>query len=151
MAVDTIRLTSSAFDDEGAIPEEYTCDGGNVSPPLEWTDVPDGVRAFALIVTDPDAEGFVHWVLSNIPHDIRQLAAGEGDAVGGPEANDFDDEGWGGPCPPSGTHRYVFTLYALSAPLEHGSGIRFDAEAARRAMDGKVLATGTLAGTYERR
>jgi Raf kinase inhibitor-like YbhB/YbcL family protein len=112
-----MRLTSPAFADGGAIPERYTCDGENVSPPLSWDEVPEGTQAFALTVQDPDARDFVHWLLSNISGDVGALPDGEGDAVGIPGPNNFRSTGWGGPCPPSGEHRYVFTLYALSAPV----------------------------------
>jgi len=144
-------LTSSAFADGGPIPAMYTCDGDDVSPPLAWTDVPPDTRAFALIVSDPDAGGFVHWVLTAIPGDARELAEGEGDATGVPGQTSFGDVGWGGPCPPSGEHRYVFELLALSEPLELGSGVVFDAAAARSMAEGRTLARGELTGTYARR
>jgi Raf kinase inhibitor-like YbhB/YbcL family protein len=112
-----MNLSSPAFVDGDAIPARFTCDGPNVSPPLAWNDVPDGTSAFALTVLDPDAGNFVHWLLSNIPGDVRELPEGKGDDAGTPGRTGFGRSGWGGPCPPSGEHRYVFTLYALSAPL----------------------------------
>ena len=138
-----MELTSAAFDDGGPIPARYTCDAEDVSPPLRWSGAPDGTTGFALIVDDPDARGFVHWVLADIPGDVTELGEGEGDSVGTPGVNDFGRSGWGGPCPPRGEHRYVFTLYALSEPLGLGSGA--SADAVRRALEGRVLGEATLA------
>ena len=142
---DEMNLTSSAFTDGGAIPAEHTCDGADTSPPLAWTDVPDGVEAFALVVTDPDAGGFVHWVLADIPGEVRELPAGEGDAIGVPGANGFGDAGWGGPCPPSGQHRYEFRLYALPGRIGLDEPTVIDVRAAA------ALSTGELLGLYARR
>jgi hypothetical protein len=142
---DEMNLTSSAFTDGGAIPAEHTCDGAGTSPPLAWTDVPDGAKAFAVVVTDPDAGGFVHWVLADIPGDARELPAGEGDAIGLPGANGFGDTGWGGPCPPSGEHRYEFRLYALAERI----GLEDPTAADLRAAS--ALAAGELLGIYARR
>lgn len=147
----TMQLTSAAFADGGPIPAKYTCDGDDVSPPLAWTDVPEGTRAFALIVTDPDAGDFVHWVLTAIPGETRELPEGEGDAIGVPGQTSFGDAGWGGPCPPSGEHRYVFELLALSEPPESQPGVAFDADAVRSMTEGRTLARGELTGTYARR
>ena len=144
---DAIRLTSPAFTDGGAIPEEHTCDGGDVSPPLAWADLPDGVDSFALIVTDPDAGGFVHWVLTGIPGDAREL--GQGDEVGTPGRNGFGGEGWGGPCPPSGEHRYVFELFALSRQIDAGEPPT--AERVRALAADAAFARGELSGVYARR
>jgi Raf kinase inhibitor-like YbhB/YbcL family protein len=144
------RVTSPAFADGGAIPRQYTCDAADVSPPLTWSGAPAGTAAFALLVTDPDARGFVHWVALDIPASSTGLAEGAtGTSAAGLEGrNDFGRAGWGGPCPPSGTHRYVFELYALSAPLELSG--RPTAEQARRAMAGRVIGKATLTGTYRR-
>lgn len=144
----TMRLTSEAFQDGGAIPARYTCDGEDVSPPLAWDGVPDGTQALAILVEDPDARGFVHWVLADIPGEALAMAEGEGDAVGTPGRNDFRRSGWAGPCPPSGEHRYVFTLYALSQPVGLPEGT--DAGAVRSRMEGHVMATATLTGVYRR-
>jgi Raf kinase inhibitor-like YbhB/YbcL family protein len=143
-----MQFTSDAFDDGGTIPAEHTCDGADTSPPMEWTDVPDGVDSFALIVDDPDAGGFVHWVLTSIGGDVQDLPAGDGDSIALPGRNDFGRIGWGGPCPPSGQHRYRFTLYALSAPIEISG--EADAAAVRDAIRGLVLAEATLTGVYAR-
>ena len=144
-----MQLTSDAFAEAGAIPPEHTCDGADTSPPLAWSGVPDGTAEFALLVEDPDAGGFVHWVLSGIPGDRRELAAGEGDGVGLPGRNDFRRTGWGGPCPPSGEHRYVFTLIALDAPLDLGDGAT--ARDVRAAADESGLGEAQLTGVYTRR
>lgn len=141
-----MRLTSTAFEEGGSIPPRHTCDGEDVSPPLAWGGVPDGTAAFAIVVEDPDARGFVHWVLIDVPGDVRAL--GEGDQAGTPGRNDFRRNGWGGPCPPSGEHRYTFTLSALSEPLGLPEGT--DASAVRSRMEGRVLATATLTGVYRR-
>lgn len=144
--VPTMQLTSSAFADGEAIPSEHTCDGADRSPPLAWSDVPGGTDAFALLVEDPDARDFVHWVLVDVPGDRRALAAGEGDAAGTPGRNDFGRIGWGGPCPPSGEHRYVFTIWALPATI----GAMDDAGALRSAAESNALASATLTGVYRR-
>jgi Raf kinase inhibitor-like YbhB/YbcL family protein len=145
--VTTMLLTSGSFDDGGTIPSRHTCDEADISPPLAWSDVPDGTQSFALIVEDPDARGFVHWLLINVPGATRELPEGEGDAIGTPEPNDFGRSGWGGPCPPSGQHRYVFTLYALPAPIVNGT----DADTVRDQAEASALARATLTGVYERR
>jgi len=145
---DGMQLRSDAFGEGEAIPSVYTCDGQDRSPPLAWDGAPDGTAALALIVDDPDARGFVHWVLADIPGDHTSLAAGEGDSMGVPGRNDFGRIGWGGPCPPSGEHRYVFTLYALSEPL--GLSGTIDSGSVRGALGNRVLAQATLTGVYRR-
>ncbi len=142
-----MKLASGSFEDGGSIPSRYTCDGADVSPPLAWSEVPDGTQSLALIVEDPDARGFVHWVLANIPADTRELAEGEGDAIGTPALNGFGRSGWGGPCPPSGEHRYVFTLYALPGTISDAT----DADAVRGAAEASALARTTLTAVYARR
>lgn len=145
----TMTLDSPAFTDGGPIPARYTCDGEDVSPPLTWDGVPEGTQSFALIVTDPDAGGFVHLVLTNIPGDRRELAEGEGDAFGGAGRNGFGQLGWGGPCPPSGEHRYVFELLAVSEPLRVTPDIT--PEGVRSVAAGATLARAELTGVYARR
>jgi hypothetical protein len=146
----TFTLTSSAFADGAAIPRTYTCDAADVSPPLAWTGAPAGTAAYALLVTDPDARGFVHWVAVDIPGSATGLSEGAtGTAAAGLEGrSDFGRAGWGGPCPPSGTHRYVFELFALPAPL--GLGGRPTADDVRRAIGGRALGAARLTGTYRR-
>ena len=143
-----MELTSEAFGEGGSIPVQHTCDGDNISPPLAWDDVPEGAAAFVLVVEDPDAGGFVHWLLTDIPGDSRELPEGAGDAIGMPGHNDFGLSGWGGPCPPSGEHRYVFTLYALSEPIQ----IEADAspQAVREAIAHRLIGEAQLTGVYAR-
>ena len=150
-------LKSPAFAEGSPIPRRYTCEGEDLSPPLEWEDPPAGTRAFALAVEDPDAPRgvFVHWVLYNLPGDARSLPEGvparerlESGALQG--RNDFGRIGYGGPCPPRGhgTHRYFFTLYALDAPVDLPPGA--DLARLRRAMEGHILGQARVMGTYRR-
>jgi Raf kinase inhibitor-like YbhB/YbcL family protein len=150
-----IVITSSAFSEGEAIPDRYTCDGPDVSPDLAWSGVPEAAASVALICDDPDAPmgTWVHWVLFNIPADAQGLppeippdANLENGACHG--TNDFRKLGYGGPCPPGGTHRYFFKLYALDTTLNLDSGIT-KAELLE-AMEGHVLAEGQLMGTYSR-
>jgi Raf kinase inhibitor-like YbhB/YbcL family protein len=144
--VTTLRLTSPAFSDGQSIPPEYTCVGEDVSPPLAWTGVPAATAELALVVRDPDADGFVHWVIGGLPPDIRGLTRGRPPSGAVQALNDFGRPGWSGPCPPSGTHNYDFRLYALADP----SGIAADAEgadAAERLESAAVLASAALGGT----
>ena len=143
---DTLTVTSTAFTDGGPIPGKHSCDGEDVSPPLAWTGAPEGTAAFALIVDDPDARGFIHWAVADIPADTTELAEGGGAGTEG--SNDFGRNGWGGPCPPSGSHRYDFTAYALSEQTALSPG--FSGDELRAALEGKVLAEGRLSGTYQR-
>jgi Raf kinase inhibitor-like YbhB/YbcL family protein len=144
-------LTSTAFDEGAAIPRKFSCDGENVSPALEWSGAPDDTSALALIVDDPDANGFVHWVVFDL---TGSQSGGLAEAVSAsPDApnqgrNSFGEIGWGGPCPPSGTHHYRFTLLALDAPL--GLSGTPSGEDVRRAAEGHTLAQAELTGTYQR-
>jgi Raf kinase inhibitor-like YbhB/YbcL family protein len=144
-------LTSPAFAEGGAIPPEYSCNGANVSPELDWRDAPARTAALVLVVTDPDAGGFVHWLVLDVPGTDGALPGGLSPSADSPQQgrNGFGRVGWGGPCPPSGSHRYRFTLTALAAPLgltgnPDGATVRF---ALGRAH---VLGTTTLTGTYRR-
>ena len=150
-----LELVSTAFVHEGPIPVQYSCDGSDVSPPLQWDEPPEGTVSFALIADDPDApfRTWVHWVLYNLPAGTRALAeAVPPDAeppIGGRHGqNSWKRLGYGGPCPPSGTHRYFFKLYALDAALDLEPGA--SAEQVRQAMEGHILAEGELMGTYSR-
>ncbi|MES2524692.1 MAG: YbhB/YbcL family Raf kinase inhibitor-like protein [Gemmatimonadota bacterium] len=148
-------LTSLAFAPGTAIPERHTCDGIQQSPPLSWRDAPAGTESFALIVDDPDASKgtFVHWVLYNIASDVSGLQDGASpnelpdDSREG--LNDDGNPGYTGPCPPSGSHRYFHKLYALDTALAD-LGARATKTDLERAMEGHVLATAELIGTYER-
>jgi len=106
------RLTVGGLADGGSLPPRFTCDGKNISPPLSWSGEPEATQSFALIVEDPDARDFTHWLLWDIPASVHILAEGA-KPEGTPGANGFGDHGYGGPCPPTGTHRYVFRLFAL--------------------------------------
>jgi Raf kinase inhibitor-like YbhB/YbcL family protein len=147
-----IELRSAAFNDHTLIPHEYSHDAGDVSPPLEWSGVPDEAVELVLICEDPDAPvgTFVHWLLAGIPPETEGVDAGEQitEAVAG--RNDYGEAGYGGPHPPVGDdpHRYFFRLSALSEPsgLEPG----FTAEDFRDAIEEKVVGTGTLVGTFGR-
>lgn len=150
-----LTVTSFAFKEGEAIPAQYTCEGRDASPPLAWTDPPDGTKSFALISDDPDApmKTWVHWVLYDLPASIRSLPQGmpvdaqlpDGSRQG---VTDFGRTGYGGPCPPSGTHRYYFKLYALDTTLSlSAQATKAHVEAA---MKGHVLAQAQLMGTYRR-
>ena len=151
----TITLTSSAFADGATIPRKYTCDAEDISPDLKWSGVPNGTKSLALICDDPDAPvgTWVHWVLFNIPADATALPAGTpAEAVLKNAArhgkNDFRKLGYGGPCPPGGTHRYFFKIYALDAVLTLESGS--NKAQLLDAMKGHILAEGQLMGKYKR-
>jgi Raf kinase inhibitor-like YbhB/YbcL family protein len=145
-------LTTSAFAPGGAIPRQFTCDGEDTSPDLSWTGAPDGTAAFVLVVDDPTANGFVHWIAYDLTgSDSGGLAVGVSSSPDAPPqgTNDFGNIGWSGPCPPSGEHRYRFTLSALAAPLELEGAPRIGD--LRRALDkASVLGTATIEGTYRR-
>ena len=145
------ELTSPAFEAGAAIARKFSCDGEDVSPPLEWTDAPDDTAAMALIVDDPDARDFVHWVMFDMTgSQSGGLTEGVSASPDAPPQgiNGFRKVGWGGPCPPSGTHRYRFTLYALDQAL--GIADTPSADDVRAAMQGHVLADAELEATYTR-
>jgi Raf kinase inhibitor-like YbhB/YbcL family protein len=151
-----MQLTSAAFKNEGKIPRKYTCEGDDRSPPLEWSGAPQETKSFALIVDDPDAPDpakplrvYVHWVLCNIPANTTGLDEnGDLPASTVVGVNDFGNVGWGGPCPPTGRHRYFFKLYALDAALSGlASPKKKDLE---NAMEGHILAQAELMGTYQK-
>lgn len=150
-----MELTSSAFDDGAMIPEKYTCDDMDISPPLKWSNVPAGTKTFAIICDDPDAPmgTWVHWVIFNIPVSISELSEGVPTSAILPNGarhgrNDFGKTGYGGPCPPGGTHRYYFKIYALGEELNVKAGI--SKSELLKAMEGNVLSEGQLMGRYKR-
>lgn len=146
-----LKITSPTFVTNGYIPAHYTCDGNDVNPPLEIADLPPGTKTLALIVDDPDAPRgmWVHWVVWNIAptaHTIREDSVPAGSSQG---KNDWKRNSYGGPCPPSGVHRYFFKLYALDTRLNLGAGAtKSDLE---KAMGGHIIATAELIGLYKRR
>jgi Raf kinase inhibitor-like YbhB/YbcL family protein len=145
------KLTSTAFAEGGAIPRKFTCDGPNVSPALKWEGAPDDTASLALIVDDPDARGFIHWVVFNMTaSQTGALAEGVSASPDAPPQgrNGFGNVGWGGPCPPSGTHHYRFTLLALDLAIDQGGAPK--ADDVRRAAEGHVLDQAVLTGTYKR-
>jgi Raf kinase inhibitor-like YbhB/YbcL family protein len=143
------KITSTAFGEGDKVPPLYTCDGRNISPPLSWSGAPKGTVAFALIMEDPDAPTgtWVHWVIYNIPLNIASLSQGiptrvKLDSGARQGTNSWNRTGYGGPCPPSGSHRYYFKLYALSDPVD----LKYGANKRRllKAMNGKLLGQAEL-------
>jgi Raf kinase inhibitor-like YbhB/YbcL family protein len=145
------ELSSTAFDDSTEIPVRYTCDGEDLSPPLAWADAPAGTAALALLVDDPDAPGgtFTHWLAWGLDASAGEHAEGSRAPVEG--KNGFGSTGYRGPCPPrgDGPHRYVFRLFALDSELELSDGA--DKKAFQEALQGRVLGTAELVGSYARR
>jgi Raf kinase inhibitor-like YbhB/YbcL family protein len=154
----TMRIESSAFQNQAEIPQKYTCEGDNVSPPLSWSGAPAATKSYALIVDDPDAPDpaapkrvWVHWVMYDIPANVTALSEAIKSAPSGARdgENDFGKTGWGGPCPPIGRHRYFHKIYALDTLLgDKGALKKADLEAA---MKGHVLGSGELVGTYQKK
>ena len=146
-----LHVSSSAFSEGQSIPEKYTCDGQNVSPPLKWTGAPQSARSVAIIAEDPDAPSgtFTHWVLYDLPAKATELS--EGSSGGGKEGvNGFKKTGYRGPCPPAnGAHRYFFDVYALDVDSLGSGGL--SKQEVTAAMKGHILAEGQLMGTYKRR
>jgi Raf kinase inhibitor-like YbhB/YbcL family protein len=152
-------IKSPAFAPNGSIPSTYTCEGADISPPLEWSGPPDGTKSFALVVDDPDAPDpakpqrvYVHWVVYDIPASATKLpenAAKKGLPSGALQGtNDFGKQTYGGPCPPIGRHRYFFKLYALDTQLK---GLKNPTKAQlEKAMQGHALDNTQLIGTYQK-
>jgi hypothetical protein len=150
-----LELKSTVFDNGGKIPDKFTCDGPDVSPALEWGSVPEECKTLAIICDDPDAPmgTWVHWVIYNIPAETEGLEEGvpadeflpNGSVQG---TNDFRRIGYGGPCPPGGTHRYYFKIYALDSELNLKPGAT--KAQVLEAMEGHILAQGQLMGRYSR-
>jgi Raf kinase inhibitor-like YbhB/YbcL family protein len=144
-----LSVSSSAFKEGESIPSRYTCDGENVSPPLQVDQIPVGSKSLVLIVDDPDAPAgdWVHWLAWNIPVQ-KKVVINEGSKPGTEGVNDFGIKGYGGPCPPSGTHRYFFRFYALDSQLQLSSdSAKPELE---KSMQAHVLASGVLTGVYQR-
>lgn len=150
-----MKLNSTAFENGDSIPKKYTCDGANISPPISWAEQPENTHSLALIFEDPDAPSktWIHWVLYNIPpvkQELQEKLAtsrnlDEGIMQG---TNDFGKSGYGGPCPPGGTHRYFLKLYALDIKIDDSRNIT--ADLLRQKMEGHILAQAELMGRYRR-
>lgn len=150
-----IKVESTAFKEGEVIPRKYTCDGADISPPLSWSGIPEGAKSIALISDDPDAPvgTWVHWVIYNLPPNTaglpekvpseRTLSNGAKQGI-----SDFRRIGYGGPCPPGGTHRYFFKVYALDTMLDLEPGAT--KKQLLKTMEGHVLAEGELMGKYKR-
>lgn len=152
-----MRLYSSVFEHNGDIPIKYTCEGSDISPPLEWSGVSSGTEALALILDDPDAPDpaapgqlWVHWIVFNLPKMTTGLPEGIRDLPKQAKhgLNSWKRAAYGGPCPPTGRHRYAFKLYALDAMLALEQPTKHELE---QAMQGHILAQAALLGAYEKR
>jgi len=143
-----MKLKSKDFLDNSSIPPEFTCDGRNISPQLSWEDVPEETKSFALAVTDPDAPGgtWIHWLVYDISKELREIKQATLPKGAKEVENDFGRKSYGGPCPPSGTHRYFFTVYALD--IEHLEGVSkrnfFDI------VEGHSIEKAEIKGLYKR-
>ncbi|MBD3187761.1 YbhB/YbcL family Raf kinase inhibitor-like protein [Candidatus Bathyarchaeota archaeon] len=143
-----MKITSPAFENEGTIPNKYTCDGKDMSPPLEFSGVPEGAKSLALVVDDPDAptKTWVHWMIHGISPSSEGIPEDSTPDDAFEVINDFGKQAYGGPCPPSGSHRYYFRLYALDvSKLKNVNKKNFT-----KKCKGHVLAEATLMGTYKR-
>lgn len=145
-----LRLASPDFRRGGEIPKKFSCDGSDISPALSWRGVPSGARELALVMEDPDADGFTHWTVLQIPSDTTHVREGHVPAGAVETENSFGERGWGGPCPPEGDepHRYVFALYALRREL--GLGRDASPDEVRDALAGAALARGMLTARFGR-
>lgn len=153
-----MNISSSAFENNTKIPTKYTCDGENINPPLSILDVPQDAKSLVLIVDDPDAPSkiasnaagaWVHWTVFNIDPTISEVPENSVPKAGLEGMTDFGSTGYGGPCPPSGIHRYVFKLYALDIAFDLSSVV--DKKTIEEKMQGRVLEKAELIGLYERR
>lgn len=152
----SLKLSSSAFSDHGNIPDKYTCAGKNISPPLSWTDIPKGTRSLALVCDDPDAPAgtWDHWILFNLPATKTHIEEGitsssefeDGSRHG---KNSWGRSDYGGPCPPSGRHRYFFKLFALDTLVNLPPGI--PKSELEKSMRGHILAEAKIMGYYEKK
>lgn len=150
------QLKSNAFQAQGNIPPQFTCEGQNISPELSWSGAPQGTKTFALVLHDPDAPhpgGYTHWVAFNIPaavHHVTENAPKNTNFPGGgvQGKNDAGKNGYTGPCPPSGTHHYYFHLYAVDGQLELGPGA--EKSALEEALKGHILGQTELMGRYKK-
>lgn len=147
----SMKVTSPAFKNNSKIPSKYTCDGENINPPLSFSNVPENAKSLALIVDDPDAPmgTWVHWVVFNIDPKIDEVSENNQPKGGIEGITSFGKTGYGGPCPPSGSHRYFFKLYAVSKVLSLASNA--DKPALEEAMKDNVLDKAEIIGLYSRK
>ncbi len=147
-----MKITSSAFQHHQQIPRKYSCDGQNINPPLVFVDVPQAARSLVLIVDDPDAPRgtWVHWLVYNIPPDVREVKEHSAPRGGIEGMTSSGKPGYAGPCPPSGTHRYFFKLYALDAMLGSDRPQRVDTKMVEERMKDHILEQAELVGLYSR-
>ena len=145
-----MTITSSEFSDRGKIPSQYTCDGEDINPPLEFHEVPEESQSLALVVKDPDAPGktWIHWVVFNIDPTTTKVAEDSVPRRGIEAVTDFGNKGYGGPCPPNGVHRYNFKLYALDCLLDLTEDITL--EELESAMENHTIETAELTALYSR-
>lgn len=151
IGIATLKVTSPAFAANGQIPKQYTCDGRDISPPLQIAAIPPGTRSLAIICDDPDAPAgtWVHWVVWNIDPSVREIKEGSLPKGAIEGINDFGRRAYGGPCPPSGQHRYFFKVYALDTTLDIPlNSTKADLE---KAMKEHILGQGEIVGLYRRR
>jgi Raf kinase inhibitor-like YbhB/YbcL family protein len=146
-----LEILSPAFENGKIIPPIYTCEGKNISPPLIWKNIPKNTHSLALIVSDPDApsKDWTHWVLYNLPTDENQLKENENIPQDETGSNSWQSQNYQGPCPPTGTHRYVFTLYALDSPVSLAKNP--NAKQVRNAIKKHILSTAVLIGVYAKK
>lgn len=152
-----MKITSSAFSEGGAIPSEFTCEGRDISPELSWSDAPKATKSFVLVLHDPDApmaNGYYHWVLYNVPAHVNRIPENVSrdaslPALGLQGTNDGGKIGYMGPCPPSGTHRYIFRLYSLKTSIDLEPGANY--KDVLSAIEGEIIEQAELKGTYAKR
>ena len=146
-----MELKSSAFENEGNIPSKYTCEGENISPPLELSGVPNGTKSLVIIMDDPDAPAGVwdHWIVVNIPYNIKLIEENSVPPNSNQGTNSWGKNSYGGPCPPSGKHRYFFKIYALDNNIDLAKG--GEKEIVEASMKGHILEKAELMGYYEKK
>ena len=147
-ATTVLSFSSPGFEDGASIPDRFTCDGEDVSPALQWNGLPAATTEVAIVVTDADANQFVHWVVAGLDPSLTSIAEGELPEGAVVSRNGFGEIGWRGPCPPGGEHTYVFALFAHAEPIGMRPGVSPD-DAQEAAVTGNI-ATSTFVGTYER-
>lgn len=142
-----MEISSPAFENNGSIPRKYTCQGNNINPPLEFSDIPENTVSLALIMDDPDApnQTYVHWLMADMPV-VESIDEDSAEGVEG--ENSDNQEGYIGPCPPSGTHRYFFKLYALDTTFDLDSN--FSKQDLEKKMKGHIIDRAELVGRYKR-